>query len=93
MNKQGLIDFVASKTESTKKEAERALNAVLEGIISGLKTDQKIQLIGFGSFVVQTRSARKGRNPRTGAEITIPAKNAVVFKPGKEFKAAINHSG
>ncbi len=90
MNKQDLIDFVATKAELTKKDSSHAVDAVFDGIISGLKEGKDARFVGFGSFVVQARAARKGRNPRTGVEIEIPASNHITFKAGKEFKAVVN---
>ena len=89
MNKQDLIDFVMTKTQLIKKDSTQAVDAVFEGIISGLKTDQEARFVGFGSFTVVHSAARKGRNPRTGIEIDIPAKNRASFKAGKEFKEAV----
>ncbi len=90
MNKQDLIDFVSDKTGLTKKDSNKSIDAVFDGIVSGLKGDKEAKFIGFGSFRVQARAARKGRNPRTGVEIEIAASNGVSFKAGKEFRAAIN---
>lgn len=90
MNKQDLIDFVAEKANITKKDATNAIDAVFEGIITGLKTSKDARFVGFGSFNLQATPARKGRNPRTGAEIDIPASNRITFKAGKEFKEAVN---
>ena len=90
MNKAELVDCVASKTGSSKKAAEAALNAVTEAITMSLKKGDKVQLVGFGSFEVRKRAARKGRNPQTGAEIKIPASKAPVFKAGKALKETVN---
>lgn len=90
MNKQDLIDFVSDKTGLTKIDSNKSIDAVFEGIVSGLKADKEAKFVGFGSFAVQARAARKGRNPRTGVEIEIAASNGVSFKAGKEFRAAIN---
>jgi DNA-binding protein HU-beta len=90
MNKAELVDCVASKTGSSKKAAEAALNAVTEAITMSLKKGDKVQLVGFGSFEVRKRAARKGRNPQTGAEIKIPASKAPVFKAGKALKDTVN---
>jgi len=90
MNKQDLIDFVADKTGLTKKDSLQAVDAVFDGIVSGLKGDKEAKFVGFGSFAVTAIAARKGRNPRTGAEIDIAASNRPTFKAGKEFKAAVN---
>ena len=69
MNKQDLIEFVAKKAELTKKDASGAVDAVFDGIISGLKTDKEARFVGFGSFTLTHSPARKGRNPQTGEEI------------------------
>ncbi len=90
MNKHDLIDFVSDKTGLTKIDSNKSIDAVFDGIVSGLKADKEAKFVGFGSFGVQARAARKGRNPRTGVEIEIAASNAVSFKAGKEIRAAIN---
>ncbi|MBE6021073.1 MAG: HU family DNA-binding protein [Firmicutes bacterium] len=91
MNKADLIASVASEAKLTKKDAEAAVNAVIEGIQEALKSGDKVQLIGFGTFEVRTRKARQGRNPRNpGETIEIPASKAPVFKAGKSLKEAVN---
>ena len=90
MNKQDLIDFVSDKTGLTKIDSSKSIDAVFDGIVSGLKADKEAKFIGFGSFGVQARAARKGRNPRTGVEIEIAASNSVSFKAGKEIREAVN---
>ena len=90
MNKSDLIAAVAAKTGSTKKEAEASLNAVTEAITEALVKGDKVQLVGFGSFEVRKRAARKGRNPQTKEEIKIPASKAPVFKAGKALKDLVN---
>ena len=90
MNKQDLIEFVTTKSELTKKDATQVIDAVFDGIIAGLKESKDARFIGFGSFAVQVSAARKGRNPRTGVEIEIPASNRITFKAGKELKAVVN---
>ena len=90
MNKQDLIQAVLSNKDSgieSKAAAERALNAVLQGISDGIKKDGLVQLIGFGSFGIKSRGARKGRNPRTGEPIKIKASKSVSFKAGAALKA------
>ena len=89
MNKKELIDTVSSKAEITKKEADQVVNAVLDSIIEGLSTEGKVILPGFGSFEVRTRTAREGRNPRTGEKIKVDAKRAPAFKPGKAMREAV----
>ena len=88
-NKQDLINAVAEKTGFSKKESTTVLNTILNEIESILVSGDKLQLIGFGNFEVRQRSARKGRNPQTGEEITIPASKVPAFKPGKELKDAV----
>ncbi|NLB63293.1 MAG: HU family DNA-binding protein [Fibrobacter sp.] len=89
MNKQDLVAAVLADTSAnieTKAAAERAVNAVLAGIQKGVEEDGVVQLIGFGTFTVRKRAARKGRNPQTGAEITIKASQTVGFKAGAALK-------
>lgn len=90
MNKTELVASVAEKAEMTKKDAEKAVNALFASIEEALAKDDKVQIIGFGTFEVKTREERKGRNPQTGKEITIPASKSPVFKSGKGFKDAVN---
>jgi DNA-binding protein HU-beta len=90
MNKAELIAAVAAKTGDTKKSAEVALNAILSSITDSLKKGEKVQLVGFGSFEVRKRAARKGRNPQTKEEIKIPASKAPVFRAGKQLKELVN---
>jgi DNA-binding protein HU-beta len=86
MNKADLIDHVVSETGMTKKESEKAINAVFEGITSALAKGDKVQLVGFGTFEVRERQAREGRNPSTGEKIAIAASKAPAFKAGKALK-------
>ncbi len=90
MNKSDLIAAVAAKTGETKKNAEASINAMIDVIAETLASGDKIQLVGFGSFEVRQRAARKGRNPQTGKEMKIEAKKAPVFKAGKALKDAVN---
>ena len=90
MNKTELIAAVAEKSELSKKDAEKAVNAVIESIVDALKTDEKVSLVGFGSFEAKKRPARKGHNPATGKEIKIAASKAPAFKAGKALKDALN---
>ena len=85
MTKQQLIDKVASKTELTKTDVEAALDSVLEVIAEALRSNERVDIRGFGSFVVKDRKERQGRNPRTGEIITIAARRDASFKPGKEL--------
>ena len=89
MNKQELVASMAEKSELTKKDAEKALDAFIESVTGALKKGDSVALVGFGSFTVKERAARKGRNPSTGAEINIPASKAPTFKAGKGLKDAI----
>jgi DNA-binding protein HU-beta len=89
MNKVELITAVQKSLGSSKADAERAVNAVIDGIKIGVKKTKTVQLIGFGTFKVSARKARKGVNPKTGESIRIKASKTVKFVPGKAFKAAI----
>ena len=89
MNKSELIAEVATKAEITKKDAEAAVTAVIDAITESLKKGDKVQLVGFGTFEVRERPERKGRNPQTGAEITIEASKLPAFKAGKALKDAV----
>ena len=90
MNKAELIAAIAAKTGDTKKGAEASVNAFVDVITEALVEGDKVQLVGFGSFEVRKRAARKGRNPRTKEEIKIPASKAPVFKAGKALKDLVN---
>ncbi|AIF50033.1 MULTISPECIES: HU family DNA-binding protein [unclassified Pelosinus] len=90
MNKTELIASVAEKAGLTKKDAEKAINALFVSVEEALAQQDKVQIIGFGTFEVKTREERKGRNPQTGAEITIPASKNPVFKAGKGLKDIVN---
>ena len=90
MNKADLIAKIAEEAELSKKSAEAALNAFVGAVESALKKGDKVQLVGFGSFEVRKRAARKGRNPQTKEEIKIPASKAPVFKAGKALKDLVN---
>ncbi|BCJ85377.1 HU family DNA-binding protein [Effusibacillus dendaii] len=89
MNKTDLVTAVAEKSELTKKDATRAVDAVFESIMEALANGDKVQLIGFGNFETRERAARKGRNPQTGEEIEISASKVPTFRAGKAFKDAI----
>ena len=90
MNKADLVAALAEKTGASKKGAEESLNAMVEVIKEALVKGDKVQLVGFGSFEVRTRAARKGKNPQTGAEMKIPACKAPSFKAGKALKDIVN---
>ena len=93
MTKAELVEDVARAAELTKKDAERLVEIVFESIIETLNHGEKIELRGFGSFRVRERGARRGRNPKTGDPVDIPAKRVPYFKPGKELKELINEDG
>ncbi|HVF51027.1 MAG TPA: HU family DNA-binding protein [Pyrinomonadaceae bacterium] len=90
MTKAELVEDVARAAELTKKDAEKLVEIVFESIIATLNQGEKIELRGFGSFRVRERGARRGRNPKTGDPVDIPAKRVPYFKPGKELKELIN---
>jgi len=90
MNKTDLIDAIAAKAEISKKDAEVALKATIESIEEALKNNEKVVLVGFGTFSVKERAARTGRNPSTGKTIKIAASKAPAFKAGKELKDIVN---
>ena len=89
MNKADLINAAAEKAGLSKKDTEAAVNATLLTITETLKAEEKVQLVGFGSFEVKSRAARIGRNPHTKEQINIPASKTPVFKPGKALKDSI----
>ena len=90
MTKADLVESVAKEAEMTKKDAEQLVEIVFDSIVSTLNKGEKIELRGFGSFRVRHRNARKGRNPKTGEAVSIPAKRVAYFKPGKDLKELIN---
>ena len=90
MNKTELIEAMATKTGDSKKATTEALNAFIEVVSETMKNNDKVQLVGFGTFEVRNRAARKGKNPQTGAEIKIPACKAPAFKAGKALKDIVN---
>lgn len=90
MNKSQLIEAIASHAQLSKSDASRALDGLINTIEDTLKNGHTVNLVGFGSFEVKARAERKGRNPQTGAEITIAAANLPGFKAGKVLKAAVN---
>ncbi|MCG8696437.1 MAG: HU family DNA-binding protein [Bacteroidales bacterium] len=85
MNKADLIDAIASSANLTKADAKKALDAFIDSTSDALKKGDRVALVGFGSFSVSKREARTGRNPQSGKEIQIPAKNVVKFKAGSEL--------
>jgi len=90
MNKSEIISSIAQKSDLSKKDAEKALDAFVESIEEALVKGDKVQLVGFGSFEVRERAARKGRNPQTKAEILIQASKAPIFRVGKALKDMVN---
>ncbi len=90
MNKTELIAAVAEATSLSKKDAESAVSAAISAITKSLTEGEKVQIAGFGTFEVRERSARIGRDPRTSAEITIPASKTPAFKAGKALKESVN---
>ncbi len=89
MNKTELVAEIAGKTGLSKKDAEKALAALVESVTETVKKGDKVQLVGFGSFELKCREARMGRNPKTKESIEIPASRVPVFKAGKAFKSAV----
>ena len=89
MNKTELVKAVSTQAELKQQDAANAVDALFETISKTLAKEEKIQLIGFGTFEVRERSARKGRNPQTGEEIDIADSKVPAFKPGKELKEAV----
>ena len=89
MNKTELVNQIAESADISKKEAENALETFMVAITDTMKKDDKLTLIGFGTFSVSKRAARDGRNPQTGKTIKIPAKNVVKFKVGKKLDEAV----
>ncbi len=90
MKKLGLVEVVANKADLRKKDAEAAVNAVVEALTEALVAGEKVALLGFGTFEVKVSAARTGVNPATGAKIQIPAKKAVKFSVGKTLKEKVN---
>lgn len=90
MNKTELVAMVAEKANMTKKDAELALSSTLSVITDAMANDDKVQLVGFGTFETKHRAERIGKNPRTGEPVTIAAATTPSFKPGKGLKDAVN---
>ena len=90
MNRTELVAAIAEQTELSKKDAEKALKAFIDVVTDELKKGGKVQLVGFGTFEISERAAREGRNPLTGATMSIPASKAPKFKAGKALKDAVN---
>ena len=92
MTKADLVDDVSDAADLTKKDAERLVEIVFESIIESLNRGDKVELRGFGSFRVRSRRPRRGRNPKSGDAVSIPAKRVPYFKAGKELKELINEA-
>ena len=90
MTKAELVDYIAEKADLTKADAARALEAVMEGVTTGLKESGKVTLVGFGTFTAKEREARTGRNPQTGETVKIAARVVPGFKAGNKLKDALN---
>ncbi|SKA37662.1 HU family DNA-binding protein [Consotaella salsifontis] len=90
MNKNELVSAVAEKADLSKQQATQAVDAVFDAISGAMAKGDDIRLVGFGTFSVSHRAASKGRNPSTGAEVDIPARNVPKFAPGKSLKDAVN---
>lgn len=90
MTKADLVKAVSEKANCPKKDAEMAINTVIDCITDAVAQDEKVQIVGFGTFEVRERGEKKCKNPRTGEEMITPAKKAPVFKAGKALKDAVN---
>jgi DNA-binding protein HU-beta len=91
VNRNELVDAVASRTDLKKTEASKAVDAVFESIESALKKGEEVRLVGFGTFSVAHRAASEGRNPRTGQKIKIAASKQAKFRPGKGLRESLNY--
>lgn len=92
MNKAELVELVANKTSTSKRQTEDCLGYLTSAITKSVAKGEKVTLVGFGTFRRRDRRARRGRDPRTGSAIDIPAKKVPAFTPGKEFKLQVNKS-
>jgi len=90
MNRTELVKAVAEKVGITKKDSENYINLVFNTVANSLEKGEKVEIFGFGNFSVKESNERKGRNPRTGEEMIIPARKAPAFKPAKALKDAVN---
>jgi integration host factor subunit beta len=90
MTKAELVEEVAKESDLTKKDAEVIVQTVLDSITDSLQRGEGIELRGFGSFRIRSRSPRQGRNPKTGSDVSVPAKKVPHFKPGKELRDIVN---
>lgn len=89
MNKTDLVNAVAEKAQFSKKDADKAVAAVIDSISSALVSGDKVQLVGFGTFEVRNRAAKQGHNPKTGEPMMVPASKLPAFKAGKALKDAV----
>ena len=90
MSKTDLVNFIAEETGLTKADSSRALEAMMSGVVKGLKEEGKVTLTGFCTFAAKEKEAKTGRNPKTGAPVEIPARVAVTIKAGSKLKDALN---
>ncbi len=90
MTKTDLVSMIAERGDYTNKDAEKALNAVIDSITAALTSGEKVSLVGFGTFEVRDKAERKGVNPQTHEEIIVPARKSPAFKAGKALKEAVN---
>ena len=90
MSKTDLVNYIAEETGLTKADASRALEAMMSGVIKGLKSEGKVTLTGFCTFTAKKKAAKEGRNPRTGDTVKIPARVAATIKAGSKLKEALN---
>ena len=91
MNKTELVNAIAEKADFSKKDAEKAVAAVLDSITDALAQGDKVQIVGFGTFEVRARAEKQGRNPKTGEAMIVPASNLPAFKAGKALKLSLIH--
>ena len=92
MNKGELVDKIAENADVTKKQADAILTAILDSVMEAVATEDKVTLVGFGSFESRKRQAKEGRNPRTGETMTIPETTVPVFSAGKLFKDKVSET-
>ncbi|HHU54916.1 MAG TPA: HU family DNA-binding protein [Mollicutes bacterium] len=90
MTKTDLVNFIAEETGLTKADSSRVLEAMVKGVITGLKEGDKVTLTGFCTFTAKDKPEKEGRNPRTGEKVVIPARRAVTIKAGSKLKEALN---
>jgi len=93
VNKSELVEAVASAAGLERRQADAAVDAVLDTLVAEVRSGSKVSLFGFGTFQARQRAARKARNPQTGASVNVPASKAVKFTPAQAFKTAVNSKG